>query len=86
MAVIDMAQLARYHSIFPELTEVQADTCLMVGMGMHIKTIADVRGVSQDAVKQSVTMAREKMGLSSLADVRLAVNVRVLLLMMEKLS
>lgn len=85
MAVVDTTKLARYHAIFPELTEVQANTCLLLSMGLPVKTVAVIREVSPDSVKQTIMCIRDRLGVHSLADVRMAGNVRLTLAMMEKM-
>lgn len=85
MAVVDINNLYRYHAIFPELTDIQADTCLLAGMGMSVKKIAEVRGVIDCTVKFSLLSSRDRLGVSSLSDLRLAVNIRLTLAMMDKM-
>lgn len=86
MAIVDINNLYRYHEIFPELTDIQADTCLLAGMGMSVKKIAEMRGVVAETVKFSLLTSRDKLGLSSLSDLRLAVNIRLTLVMMDRLN
>jgi hypothetical protein len=86
MAVVDINNLYRYHEIFPELTDIQADTCLLAGMGVPVKKIAGMRGVSPETVKQTLLVSRGRMELGSLSDLRLAVNIRLTLVMMDRLN
>lgn len=83
MAVVDTTKLARYHAIFPELTAIQSETCVMLALGLTIKTVAEARNVSAETIKESLRSIRQRLGVNSLSEVRIAVNVRLTLKMME---
>lgn len=86
MAAVDTTQFARYCTIFPELTAVQSETCILLSMGLSLKTVAAIRGVSQQTVKETLNAIRMRLELNSALDVRIATNVRLTLAMMDKLT
>lgn len=86
MAVVDITKLARYHAIFPELTPLEAETCVLAGMGIPVKSIAFMRQVSDVTVKKTMERIRYKLGMVSIVDIKIAVGVRISLMMLDKLQ
>ena len=81
MAAVESAQFARYFALFPELTPIQAMTCILFSMGLTIPNIADLRDVSDKTVRKVLQDVRQKMDLPNQCAVKSAVQVRLTAMM-----
>lgn len=65
MAAIDPSQFRAIHKRFPQLTLTQSADAFMFSEGVSIAMIAELRGVSEDSVKESLAAVRKKMGVTT---------------------
>ena len=66
MAAIDPSQFKALHKYFPDLTLTQLATAYMYSTGIPVGTIAQLRDVSEDTVKDSLKAACHRMHLRKL--------------------
>ncbi|MEN3262646.1 LuxR C-terminal-related transcriptional regulator [Sodalis endosymbiont of Spalangia cameroni] len=86
MAAIDPRQFRAVHKLFPQLTLTQSSDALMFSKGIPMAIIAEIRGISEDAVKNSLKAVRRKLGVTSTHAMITVIDVSVYLGMWSTLE
>ncbi|WP_058970006.1 helix-turn-helix transcriptional regulator [Type-D symbiont of Plautia stali] len=80
MAAVDPSQFSAMGKFFPELTELQAvHVCMLVFNNLSVEELAELRDVAPNTVKESMSSAQKKLGVSSMKLLRTSVINRVLM-------
>jgi len=77
MAAIDPSQFKALHKYFPALTLTQLATAYMYSTGIPVGTIAQLRDVSEDTVKDSLKAACNRMQLTSISTMGTAIQLKL---------
>jgi len=80
MAAIDPIQFSPLRKFFPELTEIQSvHVCMLVFGGISVEDIAELRDVTPDTVKESLSSTQKRLGVGSMKLLRALVMSRILM-------
>jgi hypothetical protein len=80
MAALDFNQFSHLHKFFPELTELQSGYAYLLAFGSYsVASIAEIRGVSTETVKESVFSIKQKLHVSDMKSLRVVILSRVLM-------
>lgn len=79
MAIVDPSEYEPFCKLFPELTDTQTiNTCLYSSGATH-KEIAELRRISANAVRQSLSAAQKNLGLFTSSELRSVFMTRLMI-------
>lgn len=86
MAAIDPIRYEPLCKLFPEMTQTQAINTSMYSAGSTHAEIAELRGISSNAVRQSLNAAQKNLGVTSSGELRTIFLTRLLIDMYLKIE
>jgi DNA-binding CsgD family transcriptional regulator len=86
MAALDPTRFKHFNTLFPAFTPTQSKYAYLYAKGLSRAEISELAQVSRQVISQHLQLAAKKIGVTSLATFRTAIQIELDLLILEKIS
>lgn len=84
MRAFDLTQIEKFRDVFPELTNVQFETGMLLSLGLSQGEIAWLRDVSYPAVRIALSEIKERLDFHSINSLISMFQVRLVLYLLNE--